>query len=239
MAALLAPIADSSSAPHQLAYLQGLAHTRLGQWREAETALTVALGRVPAKSELWHEYAYRLAFLRAYLSQWDRYGSLCQQTLADFADTKDGKLAERTSKMCLFASKHYVDLQQAGELADRSLALGEPPASIAPYFMMAKGIADLRREDYPGAIASLERAASGLRTNALGSGPICLAATDLYLAIAFQHTGRASDAREAFAAATKLIEQFPSPNSAIWNDWINVMIILPEARAIVEEQPAE
>jgi len=236
LVALLTPLAEPPSAPHHFSYLLGLAHTRLGQWREAETALTAALNRVQSKTDLWHEYAYRLAFLRAYLGQWDEYHSLCQQTLADFADTNDMKLAERTAKMCLFARESRINAEQAGALADKAIIMGSPPPSLVPYFMMAKGIADLRREDYDGAIVSLGTAAAGLRTNNFPSASICLAATDLYLAIAYQCTGRHDDAREILAAANTLIEQFPSPNSAIWNDWMNVMVVLPEAREIVGQE---
>lgn len=234
---LLTPLVETQAARHEFAYIRGVARTHLRQWSEAERDLTLALSLVPDKSPLWHEYAYRLAFLRAYLGQWDQYASLCQKTLADFADTQDPKIAERTSKMCLFSSEVRVDAKQAGELADRAMNLKSNNPALVPYFQLAKGIADLRRENYAGAIESLESAGKGLKTNSYSSSRICLCAADLYLAIAYTRVDRRDDAKKAIAEATSIFAESPQPIKSQWNDWMNAKIVLSEAQAIVNVEP--
>ena len=81
---LLTPMVDSYPDAHELVYVRGLANARMGRWQEADVDFTNALSLVPEKSALWHEYAYRLAFLLAYTGESDRYGWICQKALSDF-----------------------------------------------------------------------------------------------------------------------------------------------------------
>ena len=153
---LLTPVVDSSPSAHEFVYVRGLANARMGRWQDADADFSKALRLVPEKTALWHEYAYRQSFLLAYIGESERYGRLCQQALADFSDTTDAYLAERTVKMCLFSKDIRVDLQQAGELADRAYKSGTTLEWLKPYLDLSKGIADFRRGDFDSAIPILE-----------------------------------------------------------------------------------
>ncbi len=221
--------------PHYLIYIQGVTQAKLGQWSKAEENISRALAMVPRRTKLWHEYAYRLAFLRAYLEKWDAYNELCQMALDDFQDTEDEKLAERTSKMCLFTKESRIDPVKAGELADRAWGQIEK-STIAQYTEMAKGIADLRRQSPEKAVEHLE---SSLRRLQLSSSPgtlMTIAATQLYLSIAYKTLDRTDEAQKLLVEASQVINSSPD-NSIAWNDWMNAKLILMEAENAMRAEP--
>lgn len=218
--------------PHYIAYLKGVLHTKLGQWVQAEQCFTKAIELVPDKTAYWHEYAYRLAFLRAYLEKWDSYHELCAKALEDFSDTSDEKLAERTSKMCLFSDRISVDLEKAGGLADRAWSNREQ-STILHYSEMALGIADLRRGKYEKAISHFESSIQGLSGTQNAGRDITITAVKLYLAIAYYRVDRGDDAKRLFEEASSNIKANPDPFST-WNDWMNAKVVLAEATSTLQ-----
>jgi serine/threonine protein kinase/WD40 repeat protein/tetratricopeptide (TPR) repeat protein len=222
------------NATHDLAYLKGIAHAKLGQWEQTERCFSIALGHVPRRSGYWHEYAYRLAFLRAYLGKWKAYRELCEQVLIDFGDTQDEQLAERTAKMCLFSKDIHIQIEQAAHLAD--LAWGNRENStIIPSTELAVGIADLRRERFTQAAEHFESSAALHTQLANPSGRINTATAKLYLAIAYQRLGRAEDAKQTFKEASTLLDDV-SNVSAVWNDWMNAQLVQQEAKATLTSE---
>jgi len=222
---------------HQLVYVRGLANARRGRWQEADIDFSEALSLVPEKTSLWHEYAYRLAFLLAYTGESERYGQLCQKMLSDFGRTEITQLAERTIKICLFSKDIQVDMEQAGKLADRAYAAGADPEWLGPYLALAKGISDFRREDFDTAIQTLESAASQLQgNNSIEHNGI---ATDLYLVMAYERTGQHAKAQQKLDAVRKIIGLLPTADAddiPAWNDWMTVQIIHREAEALIEDE---
>jgi tetratricopeptide (TPR) repeat protein len=229
--------AGSSPQPHQLVYLRGLANARMGHWQEADVDFTKALSLVPEKTALWHEYAYPLAFLLAYIGESERYGQLCQKTLSDFRGVEDTRLAERTVKMCLFSKDIQVDMEQVGKLADGAYAAGADPKSLAPYLTLAKGISDFRREDFDTALRTLESAASQFQgTNSLEHDEI---ATDLYLVMAYERVGEHAKAQQNLEAVRKTIGKLPTADADDipgLHDWMTVQIVYREAEALVKQE---
>jgi tetratricopeptide (TPR) repeat protein len=204
----------------------------MGRWQDAVADLSKALGLVPEKTALWHEYAYRQSFLLAYIGESERYGRLCQQVLADFSDTTDAYLAERTVKMCLFSKDIRVDLQQAGELADRAYTTGTTLEWLEPYLVLSKGIADFRRNDLDSAIPILETVAERFRQTTWADP------TPSYLAMAYTRLGQPEKAQQALEAADRVISRLPAPEAdefPAWNDWMVVQIVRREAEEVVKQ----
>lgn len=230
-ALLLDALVADPKAPHYLVYLKGMNHARLVQWDQAELYFTRALRLVPRKSKYWYEYAYRLAFLRAYLEKWDAYHELCATALEDFGDNADEKLAERMSKMCLFSSKISVDLNLASGLADRAWA-NRKDAAILHWTELAVGIADLRREKYETAMKHFESSIAGLSKIETMQVKIQIATVQFYLSIAYKKIGRDDDAQRSFDEASKVLESFPE-RSTVWNDWMNAKLVFVEAKTVL------
>ena len=229
---LLTPLVDSSPSAHEFVYVRGLANARMGRWQDAAADFSMALDLVRKKTALWHEYAYRQAFLLAYLGESERYGQLCQQVLADFVDTTDSYLAERTAKMCLFSKDIRVDLQQAGELADRAYMSGTTLEWLEAYVALSKGIADFRRNDFDSAIPILETVPERFGQTTWANP------TPSYLAMAYARVGQLEKAQQALEAADRVVGRLPAPDAdefPAWNDWMVVQIVRREAEGVVKQ----
>ena len=234
---LLNPLVDSNPNAHPFVYCRGLANARMGRWQAADIDFTKVLSLVPEKTALWHEVAYRLAFLLAYTGESDRYGRLCQKTLSDFGASEDTCLAERTVKMCLFSNDIHVDLEQVGKLANRCYAAGADPEWLEPYLSLSKGISDFRHEDFETALQTLESTASLFRKKvSVEQNGI---ATDLYLAMTYERIGQHAKAQQGLEVVRKTMRSLPSADAGdipAWNDWMMLQIVRREAEEVVKHE---
>lgn len=227
---LLKQLTESDEAPHYLVQLKGVAHVNLSQWQTAETELSRAIGLVPPKSPLWFEYAFRLAFLQAYVGKWDAYNQLCAEALEGFSNSTDPVVLERTAKMCLFSNQSTIDAQTAAELADR--ACGQVIGGFSIYTQLTRGIADLRRKEYTKALENLDAVAKrGVIQDNVGN-VITVALAKMYAAIACHHLGRADAAQQYFDESAKMIRSFPA-STGWWPDWMMAVLAMKEAEGLI------
>jgi tetratricopeptide (TPR) repeat protein len=229
----LGPAVEAQPRAHQFVFVRGTIHARLGQWKEAAADLALAAELVPPRTDLWHEYAYRLAFLYAWVGDWDHYDTLCRKALADFAQTQNPQLADRTAKMCLFSDHIAVDVERAASLADRGAQAGGP-VSLTPWLHMAKGIADYRRERHEAAATALEAACEQFGSNASPG----LAGSLFYLAMARQRLGQREAAGKAYERGVDASSRLPRLDGGDvpgWNDLIVAEMARREAEALLRE----
>ena len=228
---LLGQLTESDDAPHYLIYLKGIAHINSSEWQMGESELSRAIALVPRKSPIWFEYAFRLAFLRAYVGEWDAYNELCTEALEGFSGSTDSIVLERTAKMCLFSNQSTVDAQRAGEVADRAfsqLMVG----GFLTYAQLTRGIADLRRKNYEKALESLEAVAKAGVPQDKVANDIIVALAKMYAAIACQPLGRAEAAQKYFEESANTIRSFP-PGTGWWPDWMMAVLVMKEAENLI------
>ena len=229
---LLGQLTESDDAPHYLIYLKGIALVNSSQWTTAELELSRAIALVPPKSPLWFEYAFRLAFLRAFVGEWDSYNVLCAEALEGFSDSTDFVVLERTAKMCLFANQSTIDAQTAAELADR--AWDSTVGGMSIYSRLTRGIADLRRKNYAEALENLNAVAkAGIPQDNVANG-IIVALAKMYAAIANQHLGRTEEAQQYFEESAKTVRSFPS-GTGWWPDWMMAVLVMKEAEELIAQ----
>ena len=229
---LLAQLTESDEAPHYLVQLKGSAHVKLSEWETAESELSRAIALVPPKSPLWFEYAFRLAFLRAYVGKWDAYNQLCTESLEGFSSSTDLFVLERTAKMCLFSNQSAIDAHRAAELAYR--ASEQAFGGVSVYARLTRGIADLRQKDYAMALERLEAVAKAGVPNDKVGNDITVALAKMYAAIACHHLGRADPARQHFEESAKMIRSFPA-GTGWWPDWMMAVLVMKEAEELIAQ----
>jgi hypothetical protein len=157
--------------------------------------------------------------------------------LANFADTDNHQLGERTAKMCLFSQDIGVDVEQAARLADDAYAaIDDVTEGLKPWYAQAKGIADYRRGEIAGAVEALQRSADGFESNTIGK-----VKSRLYLAMALYQAGQQEKAKEQFqsleflldAAETQLTKAQDGMTHNSWNDLMALRLVRPEAEALI------
>ncbi len=232
---LLSLMVDAYPRVHQFSYLRGLFYARSRKWQEADEDFARALQQLPRSSKLWHEYAYRLAYLHAYTGQLNRYHELCRKTIEQFGDTDDVKIAERTAKMCLFSNQISVDVEQAARLADKAFAAPEASDELRPYLILCKGIADYRRGDFSGAIEHLETVVSKRR--------YAILTTRLFLAMAYEQAGQHERAEELLQSLKGELDRLDSHlksdeqfGGVGWNDAMILSIVRAEATSLILQE---
>lgn len=235
----LTMLVDTHPQAHQFLYVRGMLHARERRWAEADADFTRALKLLPDDSEMWHEYAYRLAFLLAYTKQTERYREICRQTIQNFGDNDVHRLAERTAKMCLFSQDIAVDVEQAARLAVREYAEDSIPRWMSGWYRMSAGIAEYRRGNYAASIAALERSVELFDQSSIGS-----LTSRLYLAMAYHQAGEQEKGKALFQSLESLLDQAigelsparRGPPNASWNDLMIIPLVRPEAEALFGDQ---
>ncbi len=229
---LLEQLTESDDAPHYLVHLNAVAHVNLSQWQKAEEELSRAIALVPPKSPMWFEYAFRLAFLRAYVGKWDAYNQLCTEAVEGFSDSNELVVLERIAKMCLFSNQSTIDAQTAAKLADR--ALSQAVGDWSTFAQLTRGVADLRQTNYAMALESLNSAAKAGLPQSKDGNDIIVALAKMYAAIACQHLGRAEEAQKYFEDSATAIRSFP-PGTGWWPDWMMAILAMKEAEELISQ----
>jgi serine/threonine-protein kinase len=162
-----------------------------GRLDEARLAWRKALDTNPPEHDAWFGYAELCLFL----GKEDEYRRARNELLANFGNSTDPHLAERTGRAYLLLSAAGDELRQAADLINRALAADPKKYGWArPYFLFARGLAEYRQNHFDTAVATLSDPAA-----AVGGG--LLPAPVLVLAMALHRQGHPETARQALAAA--------------------------------------
>jgi hypothetical protein len=233
---LLRTLTESDDAPHYLVYLKAIAHVNASQWKEGEAEFSRAIAAVPVNSPLWFEYAFRLAFLRAYVGERDSFNALCATALDGFANSADPIILERLAKICLFWDQATIDLGKAGDAANRAAALTLGGSSI--YAQLTQGIADLRRKNHAAALERLVAVAEAGIPRSKDGNAIVVALAKMYAAIACRHLDRGEEAQRYFDESAEMIRNFPR-GTGWWPDLMMAELAMQEATALAASEAGQ
>jgi tetratricopeptide (TPR) repeat protein len=163
---------------------------RRGRLDELRTAWQAALASEPPQHDAWYGYAELCLFL----GKEGEYLRARRELLKRFCESVEPNILERTSRACLLLPVSGEELATAVALSERALAIDverSKDRGAYPYFLFARGLAELRQEQFDRAIDTMRGAASRV----LGPAP------RLVLAMALHHKGRKAEARQTLAAA--------------------------------------
>lgn len=208
-----------------------------GKWHEAAAEFQ----RLLAVSEGSHWHWYRSICLQAYLGNGDEYRRQCSKMLELFADDADAHVAERTAKACLFWGESALSDARLIVMATRPLR-DQPDFA---WFLLVKGIADLRAGKFDAADETLRRIETSRGHDAYNGS-----LGHLFRAVSLAASGNAPAAREALNRAGQIMDNsLPKPDAAdfgsAWNDWLVCQIVRREAEATIrgttatKREPAE
>ena len=198
---------------------------RLGEWQKAAAEFARAVELFPDDHWQW----YRSACLQYQAGDHDAYQRHCGEMLERFGDTGDPFIAERTAKICLLAAN-------AKQLGGRPKDLASRAADQQPnnaWFLLARGLAEYRDENFSEAVNWLQRAERAQSNNVYCDSLILLC-----LAMSHHRSGEGDDAREKLDSAVRLMdEQLPRLDAGAldtaWHDWLICQIVRREAEALV------
>src|SRR5262249_52158698 len=124
----------------------------LDRFEAAEQTYQEAIEPDPSDHGNWN----RDAPLRLYLGDVEGYRRDCRVLLAQFSQTDDPKIADRTAKPCLLAPAAVPDLAPVLQLAERAVT-GTQHHWGYRYFLVSKGMADYRAGHFALAIDRLNQ----------------------------------------------------------------------------------
>jgi len=163
---------------------------RRGRLDDALAAWQAALALGPPQHDAWYGYAELCLFL----GKKGEYLRARRELLTRFGASIDPNVLERTSRACLLLPATGEALDTAVALSKRALAVDverSKDRGAYPYFLFARGLAELRQGQLDRAIATMRGDASRV----LGPAP------RLVLAMALHQKGQEADARQTLAAA--------------------------------------
>ena len=195
---------------------------RKGRLEEVRLAWGKALDADPPEHHAWDGYAEFCLFL----GHQAVYRRVRRALLDRFGTSTDPQTEERIGRACLLLPPTEEELRKAEALVDRALAAARSPdrASVLPYYLFAKGLAEYRRGRLDSAIAVMSDEASKV----LGPAP------RIVEAMAQHRQGRKADARKKLAAAILSFDWRPSVADHP-NDWI-CHILRREAEALMRDK---
>jgi tetratricopeptide (TPR) repeat protein len=208
---------------------------RLGQFKEAEQAFQEALELAPSDHWVW----FRDAPLRLQLGDVEGYRRACREMLAQFSQTHEAMIAERTAKTCLLIPDAVADLQPVIQLADRAVT-GTEKHQYYGWFLLVKGMADYRTGHFAEAIDRLKKIFSLSRERRYHISAALHGTVYLFLAMAHHRLDQGPQARQALAQASAIMEQTDSKgdhNTILgpeWHDWLRFQIVRHEAERLVK-----
>ncbi len=180
-------------------------------YRESLQDFQRAVRFLPKKSSARHAALFRLAALQFHFGNFDEYRAICREMTAEYAESDDMQIMERTVKICLFS-----DLKQSPEtlavvsrfskMISENMARKESQNKGGGFFAkwnyMAQGIAELRQGDYSAAMKSFHKSNNLIKQNEANKVVYGLMANNFfYLAIAAHHAGQTKDAADYYAKA--------------------------------------
>jgi tetratricopeptide (TPR) repeat protein len=240
-AATPADVSQKNEEEGQSLKRRGETQILLGNWKPAVADLARAVDLLPPRTPVWHDTAYRLAFVLAYTGETEKYQALCRRTVRDFQQTTDVQIAERTSTMCLFAGlvqdpELREQVQRLADFAvaniDGAIARKEVSEWLLAFVQHAKGIAEYRRGNYASALDWFAKSVPGMVKAGNVDWVVWCQATDLlFSAMAAHQLGKIEDARKALAEARRLIGGIPRADET---DWLMMDLVRREAEALIE-----
>jgi tetratricopeptide (TPR) repeat protein len=178
---------------------------------------------------------YLVAPLLVESGDWAGYGKHRQRMLARFGTTNDPPSAQRVAKGALLLPLSGADLVTAAALAETGLRVGKE-YPIGP-FHFTKGLAEYRQGHFDMAADWAKRA--------LAKPGVYVRDAQAYavLAMSHQQLKQIGEAREALAQAKQIVEtKLPGADSndlgSSFHDWFIAHILLREAKALIDGQPA-
>lgn len=180
-------------------------------YRESLEDFQRAVKFLPKQSLARHETLYRLAALQFHFGNFEKYKSICRDLTAEYAETDDLQIMERTVKICLFS-----DIKQSPETLEvvsrfskaisenmaRKESQNKAKGPFAKWNYMALGMAQLRQGDYSTAMKLLHRSNDLFSKNGTHKLLSALMANNwFYLALAAHHAGQTKDAANFYAKA--------------------------------------
>lgn len=180
-------------------------------YREAMDDLERAVRFLEKKSMDRHSALFRLAALKFHFGAFDEYRSICRELTAEYSETDDLQIMERTIKICLFS-----DVRQSPETLEvvsrftnaisenmaRKESQNKGRGPYAKWNYMALGIAQLRQGDYSAAMESFHRSNDLISKNGTQKVLSGLMASNwFYLALAAHHAEQSKEAANFYAKA--------------------------------------
>jgi len=204
---------------------------RRGQWQAAISNYTQVMQLMPSNHLAYHF----LAPLFAQTGDIEGYRSHCDRIRKQFAGTSDPTTAERMAKDCLIFPPPAGSVSDIAKMVDTAVAAG-PGHKSWDYFQFVKGLAEYRAGHFADAIEWSQKVADQK------GDPGRTAQAEAVLAMA-QHqlkqteAARASLAKAAEVAQTKLPAAGSGNFGESWNDWIIAHVLLREAQALIDGGP--
>ncbi|SIN75073.1 serine/threonine protein kinase [Singulisphaera sp. GP187] len=162
---------------------------RLGRLEEAKDAWRSAIEADPQNLEIWDEYPELCLFY----GHENDYLDARRKLLDRFGELSDPRPAERVGRACLLLPASPEEAGKAAILIDRAItdARTKPLTWTYPYFMLARGLAEYRLEQFENTIAIMQ----GEAATVMGPCP------RLVTAMAQYRLGRKGEAQRTLASA--------------------------------------
>jgi tetratricopeptide (TPR) repeat protein len=223
---------------------RGIAHVRLGRFREAEADLAKAALLDPDE----HFSAYLRSAILQYLGRADEARKLNKEMSERFRTTVKAEVADRTAKAALL-TPDPDDLPTLIQLSDRAVSMG---GKYLAWFRIASGLAKIRaaqasrvptkaQELCADADAVLLKARQSLNFEGHGEATI-----DYLRALAAHVAGRPADARQFLNDADAFLAGFdPKPGAGDLHgtsgveNWLICQIVRREAHAMIDVPAAK
>jgi hypothetical protein len=165
-----------------------------------------------------------------------------------FGQTDDPMAAEQTARACLVMPDAIEDLSLPGKLADRAIAIWGERSNLRrnerenlDWAQITKGMGEYRNGQFAAAVASLDKNWGPHRSEKdrfwREFAFLKRTTASLFLAMACQRMGQASEARRWLTQAQDVMqEQMPTNDFGdlvLWPDWLMCQIVRREAEALL------
>jgi len=207
---------------------------RQGDWENAAADFSKALELEPANLKLYDA----LAPLLAQRGQWDALGRHCARFLERLGGTNDPAIARLAARDCLFAPLPGVDIGVVEAMARRAVEAGTNDTTLCNS-QLTLGLAEYRQGHYAEAADWAGKALAGSGPDAGCAAQSCAALAMAQQQLKQTDAARATLARGRQIAETKLPKLESGDIGPEWSQWIMARVLMREAAALIEGQPAK
>ncbi len=200
-------------------------HGRQGEWLAAITNYSRSIQADPSNHLAYHLLAPALVESGDLAG----YQQHRQRILRQFAGTSDPTVAERLGRDCLLLPASGGELESIARMAD--LATTGPADN--GWMRFVKGFAEYRQGHFDGVQKWLQEAA------ALETDPALQLQADVVLAMTQYQLKQPEAARATLAKGIAFAEaKVPPRDGPNWNDRRSAYLLMKEAKALIQQQPA-